>query len=400
MANTVTTQNRLGGFSMLSLAALIIVYSYAALPFNLAPLLIGTIVLDFNVSEASAGLLISAELVAIALTTMTLAARVEKLPVRKLAVLATITLSTLNLFSALPEDLSSLCVMRTAAGVSAGVMITCVYYLVGISTAPVRLFGVLTVGGVLTGAVFLTLLPVAIEAWHYRGAFTVMATPFVIAVFFLVNIRQPEASDVQPISSAKGSLGWQGLLFVIAIFIVQAAQGGYYAFVELIGIQLAVAPETIGMTLAASYFLSLGGSSVAGILGDRFGVQKPLLIGMSGHALAVCFVVFAGSQSSYLIPLFPQAFFFFLFLPYMLGLAATLDHSGHLSTLAGGVIMLGLGVGPFISGNLVEAWGYSTIAYSVVCSVVIGYLIMLYASRKILVRTQTGSWDTLIQVET
>jgi predicted MFS family arabinose efflux permease len=390
-----TENSNLGGFQLSGIVALMIISAYGALPFNMAPLLIGTIVTDFNASEASAGLLVSAELIAIALTIILLSAVAEKLPLRKLALAATLSLTAINLLSALPDNMTTLMVLRIGAGFAAGVMITIAYYLVGISTAPVRLFGLLTVGNVLVGVIFLMLLPSAIETWHYRGAYAVMAAPILVVAFLLVYIGHPENGNPQPESSAAGSLGWLALLFVVAVFLVQASEGGYYAFVELIGRRLLVAPDTIGLTLAASYLLSLGGSSLASILGDRFGVLKPLLIGMTGHALAVWFVVFASDQTAYLIPLLLQSLFFFLFLPYMLGLAATLDHSGHLSTLAGGVSLLGMGIGPFLSGTLVETWGYATIAYNVVGSVVVGYLLMLLVSRRMHARPGSGNSEPL-----
>ena len=102
-----------------------------------------------------------------------------------------------------------------------------------------------------------------------------MAAPILIVAFLLVYIRHPENVDQQPESAQAGSLGWLAILFVAAVLLVQTSEGGYYAFVELIGRRLSVAPDTIGLTLAASYLLSLGGSSIASILGDRFGVLRP-----------------------------------------------------------------------------------------------------------------------------
>lgn len=375
---------QIGGFKPLEILAISVIYGFAALPFNLAPQLMATIIQDFKTSEATVGLLISAELLTIALTVIFLSSKISSLPIRKIATIATLALASLNVFSILANDLNVLMAIRMAAGLAAGVIVTCAYYLVGISSDPVRLFGLITIANVFLGAIFISLLPTAIEAWQFRGAYAIMATPILLAALLLAQIKRPANTESSPEElHTKNNLGLLGLLFIFSVFIVQFTQGGYFTFVELIGLRLSIPSGIIAMGIAGSYIVSLGGSSIASIMGDRLGILKPLFIGMLGHAIGVCLVVFASSQTEFIIGLSIQAFFFFMFIPYMLGLAAILDHSGYLSTLTAGTVLFGLGLGPVILGSIIEEKNYSSIAYSVSTSITIGFLIIYFVTRRL-----------------
>lgn len=375
-------QRSIGGISLTSIGGLIVAYGFAALSFNMAPFLVGLYVGEFGSSETTAGLAVTLELLGAALTAMILANFAEKLPHKKLICSATAALALLNILSAFIPDINTLIAMRVVAGIMAGLMITVVYYLIGISTEPTRLFGIATVANVFTAIIYLVAIPNAIDAWQAAGAFAIMALPVIPSLLMLSKFRMVSDADTgEEAEPARVKLGWLGFVFLFAALMVHTAQGGYYGYVELVGLSIPLDNTTIGNALAISYILGLVSSALTGYLGDRFGQLKPLAIGMAGHAVAVTLVATSSSASGYIIPVLMQSFFFFLLLPYMQGLAAHLDHSGHLPTLCGAIIMLALGLGPFVMALLVEQWGYVTIAYSVVSSVVIGYALMYFVAK-------------------
>ena len=149
-----------------------------------------------------------------------------------------------------------------------------------------------------------------------------------------------------------------------------------------------MATAAIGAALSFSYLVALGGSGLASVLGERFGVFIPLLIGMCGHVAGTALVVGASSQPAYVTGVQVQAFFFFLIYPFKLGLAALIDPSGRLSTLTVGLVMLGLGIGPMVSEVMVVHWGYPAIAWSVGVTGALGYLILLYTGHGMRARAE------------
>ncbi|MGI9286775.1 MAG: MFS transporter [Pseudomonadales bacterium] len=376
----------LDNVSLMTVAALCVTYSLFAAVFNIAPLMVGASIDALGLNEAEAGMLLSAELISAALLAIGLSRFIDQLDVQRWALRATIGLLVVNLISATVDGYLSLLIVRGLAGACTGVIAAAVFYFAALSHNPVRMFGILTTAGVLAGAVLLVSVPAALAAFGHAGIFLVLALLCCLAIPLLWRMDPPRADATQG-GLVGGGASLLVLLFGLAVVAIQATQGGYYAFAEQIGQNLGMDIGAIGAALSVSYFMALGGAGLASILGERFGVFIPLLVGMCGHVAGTALVVTAPSPAAYITGVQIQAFFFFLFFPYKLALAALIDPSCRLSTFVSGLVMLGLGVGPIVSGVMVVQWGYISIAWTVGVTVALGYLILLYSARSMRVAT-------------
>ncbi|MGI9284201.1 MAG: MFS transporter, partial [Pseudomonadales bacterium] len=376
----------LDNVSMATVVALCVAYSLFAAVFNIAPLMVGASIDALGLDAGEAGILLSTELIGAALVAMGLSRFIDQLDIQRWALRATIGLLAANLVSIAVDGYLQLVIVRGIAGACTGVIAAAVFYFAALSHNPVRMFGILSTAGVLAGALLLIGVPAALVAYGHNGIFLILALLCSLAIPLICRMDPPQAEAIRgklPGSNASVLV----LAFGLAVVGIQATQGGYYAFAEQIGQNLGMDIGAIGTALSASYFLALGGAGLASVLGERLGIFTPLLIGMCGHVVGTALVVTAQTPAAYITGVQVQAFSFFLFYPYKLGLAALIDPSGRLSTLASGLVMLGLGVGPMIGGAIVVQWGYISIAWSVGITAALGYLILLYSARSMRVAT-------------
>lgn len=366
----------MGSHRLPVIVLLALLYGCGALTLNLTPLLIGSYIEHLNLSKTQAGLLATTEIISMGLTSTFIAHQLQRLSLRATLIVALLLAFVSNALSSQVDSLFLILPLRALAGMGNGLTMAVVLYLVAQSANQVRLLGFTLTGSLLTGSFFLALLPTLTLKWQLTGFFLGQASfPLLLALLMLSSMGHLFIQETFQGTSNKSSdsnqlskLNKLAYLFITAVLLIHIAQGGYFSFLEVIGSDLGIGKTTIGFTLSASFLLALLGSLAASTFGERHGTLPPLLLGLIVQSTAVYNVVFASSETIYILAVTAQSFSYFFFTPYLLATASMIDESGRLSALGMGIILMGIGTAPLLFGFLIQQFNTNIIAWCMISS--------------------------------
>jgi predicted MFS family arabinose efflux permease len=323
---------------------------------NALPLLLGSLVDGFGLDEASAGVLGSLELGGLAVSSLLLAPRVDRMSRRQLAVWGAIAACAGHGLSALTDSFSMLAVARFAAGLGEGATIAAANSAAASARDPDRLFAEATVLGGLVAAAFLVSLPYAIEPWGHSGGFggVVVLSLLCMPVLFWLPAIPGSAAKTRGLPGRR----LLGFATLGSVFLFSAGQGALWAFSERIGIAVGLSREEAGLALGVTTLAGLVGGVIAAVVGTRGGRVLLLAVGLGANVVATWMVAIAGSSEFYLVGLLAWSIAFYFALPFVLGTAAALDPLGRWTAAAAGVSAVGVAIGPAAAGVLVSDAGY------------------------------------------
>lgn len=346
-------------------------YGFITGPFNALPLVAGALIVSLGFSETDTSLALSLEMVAMGAVAFLFGPRIVRLKARPTFLLSGLVIVGAHWFSTFTTDFASFLSVRLIAGLAAGFMFATVNRIVATSSDPVRFYGVITIAATVVGAILVSVLPRLIEPFGVTGAYYVLAVLGALLVP-LALLAKDGSARVDVSSSEQQHRLVIAVVLVAALFIVQISQSAYYTFVEQAGSHIGLKLDRIGYILSVSYLIAIPGSSLATLIGTRFGSFIPLVAGLTLYAIGALVTMTTQSATAYMFSIFVSAFFYFFSIPYQLGLAAELDETGKLATTAAGVFFIGLGAGPLLGGALVTAGGYSLVGATSFVGVVIG----------------------------
>jgi predicted MFS family arabinose efflux permease len=342
---------------------------------NALPLLLGSLIDGVGLDEVGAGLLGSLELGGLAIASLFLAPRVDRMSRRRLAILGAIAACAGHGLSALAGSFPVLVLARIVAGLGEGAAIAAANSAAASSRDPDRLFAQATVLAGLAAAASLVLLPYAIEPWGHRGGFGAIVAISILCIpllFWLPSITQS--------AEAPRALPGRRLLGITALasmFLFSVGQGAIWAFSERIGISIGFSREEVGLALGVTTLAGLAGGVIAAVLGTRGGRPLLLALGLGANVVATWMVVVAGSSGLYLAGLLAWGIAFYFALPYLLGTAAALDPLGRWTAAAAGISAVGVAIGPGVAGLMVSGSGYPALGgFVIACGLGAAVLIL------------------------
>lgn len=358
-------------------------YCIATASFNVAPLLIGAMLLTLSLEENQAGLVLTIEWMIMAVTSFLLAPFEKFFPSRKTMLTGISIIFVTYGFTTYYQQYHTLIALKAVCGFGAGLLLLGINKRVAASNDPVRLYGIMSISATTIGALLLMVMPQIIALNGLSGAYSVLAITMLVAfpLIALAPSTQQEGSESIPEEVHNYRIPpLMAILLFIPLFIIQTAQSAYFSFTESIGAQTGLSIEEIGLRLALSYLLfGISGSALASWLGYRWGKQWPLFTGLILNALAIYTICNTENSSVYTAAVMVQTFSYFFTIPYQLGFAADLDKSGRLAAASAGVMFFGLAVGPLFGGELISHFGYLslgiTMAIGTIFSIVLFYIV-------------------------
>lgn len=341
----------------------------AQLTFNLLPMLIGALSQSMDLDGEQAGLVGSVDMGLLAITAMLVAPVLHRVSLRVLAVWAASASLLIQLMSIFIGEYGLLLAIRGASGIASGVLYAAASAALARSAQPDRAYAKMMVGAMIPTVLMTVSAPYAIESWGLAGAFGTMAAVAALGLPLLRFIPS-EAADRAPIMLDESTdrpvlLRRSSLVLITAHFFIMISFGGLWAFTEQIGVGTGLALDEFGFTIGLSSIVGTAGAFGAAWLGTRFGRTRPLLISL----VATGVLSVAMTNSSH-----PFEFILFIVLwsmtwtfisPYVMGAAATLDPNGRLVAAMGGAGMVGVALGPFVSGWLLQTGGLEAIGFYV-----------------------------------
>ncbi|WP_421846372.1 MFS transporter [Marinomonas sp.] len=367
----------------LVLSAFASAYGIGLLSLLALPFLISAVINGFNVNEATAGYIVSAEFAFTMIASLIVAPFMATAPRRTIAIIGSVTAIAANIFSASAASVEVLTVFRCIAGIGAGLCLACGNACVSSAKNPDQVAGHMNV--LFVGMMIVVMLVFAdvMESNGLAGLYYTIA--ITMSVMLLLVLKMPQKANLtsehhdtqHPVIDIKIFSG-VGVLMLIAMFLFSARDTMGWAFVEQVGTKVGYDGPTLGLLFSLQAFIGLAGPLLASIIGKRFGIRLPVIIGIVATGLVTLgYVLGAESKMMYTIAVLINAAVYFYTLAYMTALAASLDKGGRVAAASGSFLTLGVAIGPSISGTLIAIGGYQLSAIAIAITALLTLLCVI-----------------------
>lgn len=141
-----------------------------------------------------------------------------------------------------------------------------------------------------------------------------------------------------------------GLAVIVLVFI---AESGLWSFLDRIAVAAGHSREFAGLVVALSFVGAAAGSSIAGIVSNRFGRLMPMTVSIVASIGAAWLFYLSDDRFSLLFASFVYGAAWNIGAPYRMALVAEADVSGRFVTMIPGMQAAGSVIGPGLAGVLV-----------------------------------------------
>jgi predicted MFS family arabinose efflux permease len=324
----------------------------SAMPFQIGALIDGT-----RLSAAQAGIFGFVEVGALALAMIIVSARTDRLSTRPVALMGCLMAALGNIGLLIVASFPLQLLFATCAGLAYGTIFAATVTAAAATEAPDRIYAIGNGGALLLIVAFMAAIPLGTTHLGSLGVFCSLALLVTVCSPLLLGLRRAQLPIVTRLSAWR-TPGAAGLLF--AWMAVSFGTTALYAFTERIGESIHIPQDEIAWTLSAGVFVGVAGTAAAALLTGRISRPLALNIGMIGSGLSCLIIGFAANLFWFAAGTFIYWIFYMFLYSYLLGTAATLDPSGRVGTLGGGLERLGYALGAAAGGLLAEHVSYSS----------------------------------------
>jgi predicted MFS family arabinose efflux permease len=347
--------------------ALLVGHAAGMLDLVSMPLWVGVLIQFRHMSPAQAGLLVTAYMTGVFLTSVTLAPRFNRLPAQLIAVGGFIIGALAFLAIVKLDGFAVLVLPHFVAGIGAGSALSMVHGTISRSERPHRLFAIVNFGVAIFSIAFFAAVPDAVQ--HDPNVlFYVLAGLLVLgAVAAAVAFPRPLAAIAvrREQAAAAGAVPFRlaVILAFVGVALLSTGQAETYAFLERIGAWRGFPASDIGHMLVISGFLNLLAPIAAALLENVVPRLTAICIALLLHAAITVTASNAGLFLPYAAAGSLLVFMTIFNHTFMFGTIAKLDPSGRAASSTPAMLTLGAAVGPALGGAVVELAGFPAVGW-------------------------------------
>ncbi len=347
------------------------------------PYLISAIMNDLKLDAAQAGFLMSAEFVFTMLASLVVAPAMGRAPRRSLALGGAIVVIAANLISASTTDIYWLAAIRCIAGIGAGLCLACGNASVASAKDPDQAAGHMNFLFVGLMAIIMIVYADAMGSNGLAGLYYAIAATNALMLLLIVFMPQKaiihaNAHHFEHGSKHQNLFSVTAVCMMAAMFFFSMRDTMGWAFVEQVGVSVGYSGEELGKLFSLQSFIGLLGPLAAAVIGKRFGMSTPVIIGIiTTGAVSLGYVLGESSKEMYTIAVMMISTTYFYALAYLTALAAQLDREGRIAAASGAFLTLGIAVGPAFTGLLAESGGFTLVGWGIAGVVLLTLLTVL-----------------------
>ncbi len=341
------------------------------------PLIIGALIDDFRFSARQAGLVAGIEMLGIgtaAIFAVTLGARWD----RQRVVGAGVVLGVVGCgASILWHTFAAILGFRLLAGFGSGLMASIVLASIGLSGRPERNFGLYFMANYTAAAVLFPLLPFVIRSFGAQGGYLFLAALLLPA---LATRRSVPGLGVQerPTAVAREPFPLPAAILSLSISLAYwIGNGGFWAFIERIGLQAQIPASAVAAILSGGQLASIAGALGGSLLHSWRSAGQRTLAAVCISIVSMALVSAATNQFTFAIAVFLFCFAWSSFLTCLGGLMAGQDRSGRIVALSVSSQTAGMAIGPVAAGALAGEIGYGSIPVMAIACQLVAFVLLV-----------------------
>ncbi len=354
------------------------------LALNTLPLMGGVWADSLRLDDQTIGALLTLQLLAAAVASIGLSARLHLSVARSWGAAAGAMLIAANLWFACASNGWALFAGAATAGLALGVLAACGAAAIAATHEVDRTAAIVSLGVAVLVAVLTVVVGRLAGATGRAGLFLAQASVGVVALGLTIVLPRGAAASTSTPAVPLGRALCSPL--VVSTILLELGTAGIWAFVERIGDHLRLGPAEVGDMIAASSLFGIGGAALAGVLARH---RRELALSLTAY-LAIGFsaamIPLASGGGVLLLALSAHAFFFVFSGPFITALAVRLDRSGGLAAATQGWGSLTGALAPVAAGVMVGADHYDRLAILALGATLSSASTLVLASRRLSAR--------------
>ena len=368
--------------SKAGISALIAVKCVSITSVPLLPLIVGALVANAGFTEAQAGLILSTQFAALAISCLAVATRVDRWNRRLLCAVGIGLILVGNGLSMIADSFTFFLVVRFITGLGEGIGMATVSGTAAGARDPQRLFALLGLTSGLYVAAILLAGGFLIENFGTTGIFGLAG--LIALVLFPATIWFPAhapAAAVPEKPAGKGAaIGVIGILGLLGYAVFTFGYVIISTYVTSIGGSIGLSIAFIGTVLAVGAVVAPAGPGLAHVVGTRFGITTPTAISL--FSIAGCVLVLGLAQGTipFVAAIIVRAILISFLAPYLMAALSVLDPSGRLPAAAPACLIVGAIFGPG-TGGMIISQGFAVLAWTSFGIILVGSALICLVTR-------------------
>ena len=346
-------------------------YSVALASGWLLPKLVGEWISSYGMNEGAAGLVATAEMAALALTSMIGARVLTNVTYLRIISCGILLVCIGNFVSINTESYRSLIAIRILCGVGAGMLMMASSAAVADFADSDRAYGQINVVNVLTAIAAYAAAPIVFGFVTPPASYSIILIySFLLLPFALLMPKNVGLSlSKQPEQNVEcNNISLDTVLITIGVFVPCCILGAVWAFYFVLGERAGLLPDQIDSIMARTVAFALFGCALVSFIGHKYGRFGPLALGLMITAGAIMSLSLSSNAYVYQLCTGLNLLGLYIFIPYFLGYASIADPSGRGPAMVAGAYILGTAVGPYLGGIIFHSFGVEFLAWTVLIS--------------------------------
>jgi predicted MFS family arabinose efflux permease len=349
----------------------------ALLVVNVLPALVNLIAINLKWDERALGLLASADVAGITLGSIIGVPAVRRLALRTVVVWGILVLVAADLACGAAGARVLMVAYRFIGGCASGIILAACYAIYSYANAQTN-FATFSVGQMVSGFIGVTALPILATHFGWRSSFYSIALVTAIALPLVRHLpAQPFAKASRPTHTASHPHTGVAVWFAVGGLIVYIiGEGAVWTFMERIGADSGLSEHDINVAVSACTLAGVLGAVVTMFPSKRLGVVLPLTAS-AALSVAGCLGMRSPEPTVYLAALVAFTFAWLAFATVQFAAIAEADTAGTATISMSAAWYAGFAVGPYLAGELVVKYGYSSVQFLGIVGVVFALVSLL-----------------------
>lgn len=263
-----------------------------------------------------------------------------------------------NFLSLFANSLTTLVLARSSAAFAAGSIMIVTMAACSMTSKPARTFALWLLGQTIFGALAILVLPHLFAQFGLKAFFVLLIVLMLIATPFYKQFsneipQAPQQTAQHANHPSSLSIIWSiiGVASVLSFFM---SISSIWTFLTSIGLNSHIPEASINGYLSFATLFGILGCFIATFIGHRVSRIVVVIIGFILFFISLFLMLGTIAASTFMTSIVVFKFAWMFTFPFILASLAMMDHTGSIMKYVSLMIAIGMGVGPGISGQIIE----------------------------------------------
>ena len=347
-------------------------------PATLLPFTVGTLEEGFNLSKQSIGLVVSIELIAMAISAIFFGSFVSKLNLKKSALFGCLLVVVGYFLCSLTDSIEFLRIIRGVSGIGSGLLIACGHNVLSASVNPERSYAAFILVTSLCGALFVWIAGIAAEEGGYSLMFMIFGfITLLLAPLLFFAKKQTLLIEELDVNNSVSVTSPIVILMTLGLLFFSLPSGGMWAFNERLGVEIGLLQSVIGKILSFSLLVGLLAPILVWFVGDRFGRKKPILVCLVLILFSFIYMLTSMHSIAYITGNLIWNFTYTVTVIFVLAAAAHLSPDGKLASWMNATALISQASSPVVFGWILGTQSFNKLLPYIIASILISMFCVL-----------------------